>query len=51
MKREDRIKYASQALSSRQVMASINQDELGDIKSEDEAKAAVDKGKQAVDDV
>lgn len=64
MKREDRIKYASQALSSRQVMASINQDEdkgeqgqakrtvrLGDIKSEDEAKAAVDKGKQADDDV
>ena len=45
-------------------MASINQDKdkgeqgqakrtvrLGDIKSEDEAKAAVDKGKQADDDV
>mmetsp|Transcript_9203 Transcript_9203/g.22482 ORF Transcript_9203/g.22482 Transcript_9203/m.22482 type:complete len:520 (+) Transcript_9203:47-1606(+) len=64
-KREDLIEYASQALSSRRLMASINQDEdkgeegqakrtvrLGDIKeSEDEAKAAVDKGKQADDDV
>ena len=64
--KEDIIEYASQALSARHLSgrASINQDEdkgeqgqakrpvrLGDIKSEDEAKAAVDKDKQADDDV
>lgn len=66
LKKEDIIEYASRRLSARHlsVRASIDQDEdkgeqgqskhpvrLGDVKSEDEANAAVDKGKQADDDV